>query len=451
MEIVIVGAGKVGEELCVVLVNEGHDVTLIDKDSEKIETFIEKVDIKGIVGNGAVLDVQLDANVPDCDVFIAVTPQDENNIMATVIAKKLGAKYCVARIRNPEYVTQMDFVRAELGIDVIINPDQEAALEIIGIFDFPSALQVEPLAGGKVNIIKVRIENDSELVGSTVAGVRQKVPDLIICIIQRKNQAFIPNGDTVFLLFDEIYLVGDKNAQNEFCRLAGVEVRPFKSALIVGGGRIARYLIPYLLRRSVHTKVIEIDKEAAGQLAVTFPKVEVIVGDGTSQSFLKEERLKNYDTVISLTNVDEENLLLSMFAGQQGVRKTVTKVNRTDLIRVLDPENIDTIITPYGTVADLMVKFVRELEQSRNASLCGYARLANNTMEVLEFNAMEANRAVGIPIRNLKLKGNLLILLLLRGDLLIFPKGSDQIASGDQVVVLNQVPQNVRELDDILL
>lgn len=450
MEIVIVGGGKVGERLCVDLANEGHDITLIDTNPEKIENFIEAVDIKGVIGNGAVLDIQMEADVPSCDVFVAVTPQDETNIMATIIAKRIGANFCVARVRNPQYTKQIDFVRKELGISLMINPEQEAAMEIIRAFDFPSALEVELVARSTARIVKMRILPGSRLDGQTVAEIRRRFPDLFICIVQRQTEVFLPDGNTQLQAQDEIHVVGARETLAAFIRQAGFDNKRFRSALIVGGGRIARYLIPLLLKRNVRIKVIERDREAGSQLAADFPEAEVIVGDGTSQSFLREERFLNYDTLIALTNIDEENLLLAMFAGQQGVQKTITKVNRTDLLNVVAPDSVDTVITPKDAVADMMIRVVRSLQESRDAELYGYTRLANGTVEVLEFIAGEGTPLLGVPIEQMRLRPGVLVGLILRGTQLLVPSGSDRLEAGDHILLISMADLKVRQLDEIL-
>lgn len=450
MEIVIVGGGKVGERLCVDLANEGHDITLIDIKPEKIENLIEYVDIKGVIGNGAVLDIQIEADVPACDVFIAVTPQDETNIMATTIAKRIGAKFCVARVRNPQYTKQMDFVHKELGISLMINPEQEAAIETIRAFDFPSALEVEPVARSTARILKFRIEPDSRIVGQTVAAIRQQFPDLLICIVQRQQEVFLPEGNTLIQALDEIHVVGSRETLIAFMEAVGLEGRRFVSSLIVGGGRLARYLIPMLLKRDIRIKVIERDKETAANLAVDFPEIEVIVGDGTSQSFLREERFQNYDTLIALTNIDEENLLLSMFAGQQGVLKTITKVNRTDLLNVIAPESIDTVITPREAISDMMIRVVRSLQESLGGELYGYTRLANGMVEVLEFIVGEEASLIAIPIDQLQLKQKVLVGLIMRGSELLVPTGNDWLEAGDHVLIISMAMEKIRRLEEIV-
>lgn len=450
MKIVIIGAGKVGEELCRQLSRDGHDIVLIEQDSRRLEQLINMADITGVQGNGAVYRKQLEAGVDKCDVFIAVSPNDETNIIAAITAKKIGAKYTVARVRDPDFSEQMSFVRESLGINLMINPEMEAARDIARIIQFRSVLGIEQFDNGRVNIVEVRVTEKSTLIGKKIKDLRESSREMLICIIQRGEQVIIPTGEDEIIAGDHIHITGTFEELNKIYVAAGSYKHKLSSALIVGGGRITRYLLPRLLRLKMRIKVIEVDPVEADELSVDFPDVEVVCGDGTDQAFLREERMANYDVVISLTGIDEENMLLSLYAGNQGVKKIVTKVNRTDLLKVLDCINLGSTITPRRLIANIISRFVRALQNSEGSNIEALYRLADNRAEALLFHVHEDSAVTRIPLKNLNLKKHLLVVFIVRKSKLIFPDGQDMILPDDRVAVVT-TNHNFDDIDDILV
>lgn len=450
MNIVIVGAGKVGEELIRSLAKEKHDIVLIEKDGRKLNQLISIADINGIHGNGAIFKTQLEAGVDHCDVFIAVTHSDETNIIAAITARKAGAAKTIARVRDPEFSLQMGFVRETLGITLMINPELEAATDIARILQFPFVLDVEQFMNGRVNLIEVRLGPDSNLIGQSLSEIKASGHNILVCIIQRGDEIIIPRGDAILQQGDQIHVTGNsEDLMHLFASDKSVKQR-LTSALIIGGGRITHYLLPMLLKMRMRVKVIEVDPESADILASDFPEVEIICGDGTNQSFLREERMTSYDTVISLTGIDEENLLLSLFARQQGVPKVITKVNRTDLLKVIDCSNLGSIITPRRLVADNIIRFVRAMENSQASNVEALYRLADKRVETLLFHVTYDSKSVRIPLMDIKLKPRLLIAFIVRKGKLIFPGGRDVIMPDDRVAVVT-TQENISDIDDILL
>lgn len=449
MEIVIVGGGKLGAALCRDLSNEGHEVVLIDKRSSVIENFTEEMDIRGIVGNGAALSAQKEADVQICDVFIAVTPSDETNLIAGVIANGLGAKYCIARVRTPEYADDLPFFKRELGVDLLLNTDALTAADIVRGFDYPAASMIEPFGNGLVTLVKVRAKHGSPVIGRSVASIRVEVPDILLCVVERHYRAIIPKGTTIIEEDDEIQLTGEPGAIDQFCHLCGHPNKRWRSALIVGGSRISYYLIPELLERKVRVKLIETDPEVANKLAIAFPDVHVIQGDGTNQRFLREMHISSYDVTVALTNIDEENIMFSLFAHQQGVRKTITKVNRNELIKLLEPENLDLVITPHVSTGDVIIRYIRSHEKSEGSPLEQYARLSPEGVEASEFIAAAEDQVAKLPIHQLKLRPGIVVANILRGGERIIPTGGLQIAPGDRVLIVSS-KQRVTHLDAIL-
>lgn len=449
MKIVIIGAGKVGEELCRRLSQDNHDIVLIEQNSRRLDQLINMADINGVKGNGAIFKTQMEAGVDKCDIFIAVTPYDETNIIAAITAKKLGADYTVARVRDPEYSQQMEFVRETLGINMMINPEMEAARDISRIIQFRSVLGIEQFDNGRVNIVEVRVAEDSSLSGRKVKDLREIGRNFLICVIQRGDEVIIPTGESVVKAGDHIHITGTMEELNKLYIAAGCYKQRLSSVLIVGGGRITHYLLSRLLRLKMRCKVIEVDQEIADELAENFPEVEVVCGDGTDQSFLREERIANFDVVVSLTGIDEENMLLSLFASSQGVKKIITKVNRTDLLKVLDCINLGSTITPRRLIANIISRFVRALQNSEGSNIEALYRMVDNQVEALMFKIKPDSKIIRIPLQELKIRKSLLIAFIVRKGKLIFPDGRDVILPEDRVAVVT-THHNFQDINDIL-
>lgn len=449
MKIVIIGAGKVGEELCRRLSEAGHDITLIEKDEARLEQLVNMTDINGLVGNGSIYETQMEAGVDTCDIFIAVSPYDEINIIAAITAKRIGAKKTVARVRDPDYNRQAHFVRESLGISLMINPEMEAALDITRMIQFPSALGIERFGGGLVNIIEVVITEDSPLAGQHVKDFRDHHMDVLICVISRNGEVIIPSGQTVIEAGDHIHVTGTSKELNRFYKAAGFYREPLKSVFIVGAHRIAYYLIQKILPLKLRVKAIELDPEVAAELASDFPEIEVVSGDGTDQQVLKEERMSNYDAVVALTGIDEENLLLSLYAKSIGVKKTITKVNRTNLIHLLESQPLDSIITPRRLIADIIIRFVRAMQNSEGSNVDALYHIANDKVEALQFTVRAESQIANIPLVDLALKENVLLAAIMRNGHLIFPRGSDTIVPKDRVILVT-THDNFDDIDDIL-
>lgn len=449
MNIVIVGAGKVGEALCRDLAHENHDITLIERSEERLEQMIRIADITGIVGNGALYDVQSEAGVADCDIYIAVTPNDETNIIAAITARHLGARHSIARVRSPEYSLQMNFLRESLGISLMINPEYEAAREIARLLRFPAALHVNHFEHGRLNLVEYLLPPDAPFVGMKLRDLPSEYTRLLIGALIRDGRPAVPNGDTTLHAGDHLYLTGDDDLIAAFCQAAERRSISIRRVLIVGGGRLTRYILDRLSHRHYQTKVIEVSPAQADALAADYPEVEVICGDGTSQAFLREERMSDYHTVIAATGVDEENMIVAISAARMGVPKTITKVNRTDLLKVLDNVGLQAIITPNRIVADQIIRYVRSLENSEGSAVVAYARLGNGALEAVQFHVSETCRARHRPLSELAIRPGILLLAIQRGERRITPGGADQILPGDDVVVLTGgLP--LRDLDEIL-
>ncbi|MGB3160332.1 Trk system potassium transporter TrkA [Carnobacterium sp.] len=448
MKIVIVGGGKVGEFLCAALSTEGNDVILIEKNSRILEKIVNKTEIIGIVGNGANYDAQLEANVPECDVFIAVTETDEINMIASIIAKKLGAKNTILRARDKEYSTHIDFLRESLGITMLINPELEAAKHMANLIKFPSALSVESFVYGRVNMVELEIKEKSKLDNINLVQFKNQHKDIMVMIVLRGEQAFIPFGESVLQKGDRIYVTGGQKQLNKFYKAAGSYKEKIRSVMIIGGGRITYYLLTLLAPLKLNIKVIEHNEKKATELSSHFPEVVVIDGDGTDQTLLDEERMETYDAVISLTGVDEENVINSMYAAKKNIKKIITKINRISLMKILGSVGLQSVITPKRIIANSIIRFVRSLEESEGSDVEALYRLADDQVEVLQFKVKETSKIINIPLSQLNTKNNLLIAYIIRKKKVIFPDGRDVIKPKDYVVVVS-ANGYFNDIDDI--
>lgn len=456
MKITIVGAGKVGETLCQDLAQSGHDITLIDQNEKLLDQLMAQMDISGFEGNGALYDVQVESSVADSDIFIAVTPKDETNIIAALTAKSLGATKAIARVRDPNYTKQIAFLRSKLGIDMILNPELQAARDISTGLQFPAAVSVEQFAHGRVYLVNLVVPKDSAAIGMNMIALRTKFKNLIFCAVARKSgEVLIPSGLTTLEAQDELAVTGEVKELNAFYSFLGLHADKIKNALIIGGGKITNYLIPRLYRANITPKVIEVNLRTAEALARQYPKLQVICADGTNQSVLEEEHIGQYDAVVSLTGIDEENILISLYAESVAVPKVISKVNRLNLLSLLykheytNNMEAHTIVTPRLLVADQIVRFIRAQGNATGSNVDALYRICEDRVEALQFKVKSGSKCIDIPLSALHTKKNILIAYILRDNKLIFPSGQDCIKVNDKVIVIT-THKDFDDLDDIL-
>ncbi|MBZ2153055.1 MULTISPECIES: Trk system potassium transporter TrkA [Streptococcus] len=449
MKIIVVGGGKVGTALCRSLVAENHDVILIEQDEAVVNHITKRYDIIGIVGNGANFKILEQADVADCDIFVALTEQDEVNMVSAVLAKKMGAKETVVRVRNPEYSNSYFKEKNILGFSLVVNPELLAARYIANSIDFPNALSVEHFASGRVAFMEFIIKEESPLCQMTLSQFRKKYGNIIICAIERQGQLTIPDGDFTLQAFDKIFMTGNRVEIVNFHN----SIRPqvVKSLLLIGAGKISYYLLNILSnnKRKIDLKVIEIDQKRAEWFSQEFPDLYVIQGDGTSKDILMEERAGNFDAVATLTGVDEENIISSMFLNSIGVQKNITKVNRTSLLEIIDRQDFSSIVTPKGIAVDTIMHFIRGRYNARYSNLEALHHVANGQIETLQFQIREENKMTGKPLAQLKLKKGVLIAAIIRNGKAIFPTGDDHLLIGDRIIVTTLI-SNITKIYDLI-
>lgn len=449
MKIVIAGAGVVGESLCSELSEEGNDVILIEKVEKILNRLVETYDITGLVGNGASYETLLEAGTDTADIFIAATESDELNIISSIIAKKLGTKFTIARVRNPEYSSNMQFVREGLGISLMINPEQETAKSITNKLMFPVALSVENFFGQRAGFISIRVQKDNFLNGMQLKELEFSSKDkVIICTVRRGEDVFIPSGDFTILEGDIVHIAGSKEAVHKFYDKIEKSNLKIDSALLVGGGTISHYLIGKLLENKIKVKVIENNKERAEKLSESYPKAIVIRGDEADQEFLMQEGINNYDSTVILTDSDEENTVITMFVNSITNSKLITKMNRTLMLSILEKNTRTSTVVPKKVISDMIISVVRSKTNMRGSTMSFLYRLESQ-VEFITFEINKNSRAIDISLKDLKIKKGTLIASILRDGKMIFPGGNDAIKINDSVMVVTTA-SSIEDFDDIL-
>lgn len=449
MKIAIIGLGTIGKTVLKSLSGMDHTITIIDEDKDKVESLIEKYDVFGIVGNGACLDIQREANMADCDLAIALTNSDELNVFACLVAKKNGVKNTIARVRNPDYTKQIADMKDELGISMIVNPEKETAEEIFNLINLPSVSQMEHFAKGKVLLVEIIISDGNMLVGETLISLAKKLKTkVLVCAVQRGNEVIIPSGNFMFKLGDRVHFTSDASSLKNFLAEAHLEKSPLKNIMIVGGDKIGFYLANELSTKRYNIKLVEGDKDRADELADLLPRVTVICGNGTQHDLLIEEGIEAMDAFIALTSIDEENMIVSMFANKMNVTKTITQIKSDELIDMLDELGIQNTVSPKKVVADKIMSYIRALTNSRGSNVLTLYRLVNNQVEALEFAARTKEDFYNTPLKELKTKKNCLIACIIRDGEVIIPDGNSQIKLGDNVIVVT-THQNFDDLTDV--
>ena len=438
MDITIVGCGKVGAALADVLSSE-HNVTIIDKKEVLVQSASNDFDVMGIVGNCLQTEVLTEANAHKANIFIAVTTSDEVNILSCLIAKRLGARHCIARVRSPEFDKQMVFMREELGISMMVNPDYNAANEIAKVLRYPEAINIESFAKGRVDLAEIRITDGSILDGVALSQLSRRMRlDVLICAVQRGDELTIPNGNFVLRSGDKIHMTASHSNMVKFFKSISAAYREkrVKSAVLIGGGRVAYHLAQQLIEMGVKVKIIEIDRDRCLELSDRLNKVDISCADGTDHDILEEERVYDADAVVTLTGIDEENILLSLLAKNNGVEKVVTKVNRMSLMQLSDTLSLDSIISPKTITVNQILQYVRAKQNSLGNSVTTLYRLVNDRLEAIEFVVRDKKDYVDVPLKKLKLRSGILIASIVRGNELIIPKGDDCLKVDDSVVVV---------------
>ena len=453
MKIIIVGCGKVGYALCQQLNDEGHDITLIDKNPDRLQPAMDTLDIQILTGNGTSFLAQQEAGIETADLLIAVTNEDEVNLITCLIAKKAGNNCrTIARVRNPQYFSEIEYLKAAMGISISINPEYAAANEIARLIQVPDALEIDSFARGRVDLLRLVIPKDSPLDNIKVFEFsKQFNHEVLICILAREHEISIPNGNSVLHAGDTISVIVPRKKVTSFCRAFQMSsVRDIKNVLIAGGGTTAYYLAESLCRSGINVKIMEKDKERSRFLSLALPKATIINADATVHENLLEEGLAQMDAFVSLTTTDETNIFLSLFANKMAPKcKKITKMSKMAQDDIIEELPIGSIISARNTTTEYILKYVRAQTNSYGSNVEALYRFADNQVEALEFHVRENCPVIGIPLLHLKLKKNLLICCIVRGRQIITPSGRDTIELNDTVIVVT-TNKGLQDISDIL-
>ncbi len=450
MKIIIVGCGRVGETLAAELNGEGNDIVVVDENPAKVKEIAIKYDLMGVIGNGATRDTQKEAGVDTADLLIAVTGSDELNLLCCVMAKKAGNCQTIARVKSPEYAQDSPYLKDELGLAMVINPEYEAAKEISRIMSFPSAIKVDVFAKGRVELLKFRIPEGSPLVGLSVREAMTRFRcNVLVCTVERGEDAFIPKGDFVFADRDIISIIGAPRSALAFFAKIDRKIEPVKDAIIIGADNITYYLCEMLSRAGIAVKVIDKRLDRCEELCTRFEDVTVINADPSDEATLKEEGVKDTGAFISLTGLDEENILLSLYAKNVGAGKVITKINRIEYNDVIARMELDSIIYPKNVTASMILRYVRATNNTLGSNMETLYTVIKGQVEASEFTVGTRSPIAGIPLSELNLREDVIIAAILRGRSMIIPRGFDVIEPGDSVVVVTKL-LGIRDVSDIL-
>ena len=452
MKIVIIGDGKVGRKLAAQLSEEDYDIVLIDQNAGKLKEALNQMDIFCITGNGADAEVQKEADVPHADLVIACASTDELNMMSCLLAKRLGARHTIARVRNPIYYRQMGLLKEDLHLSMAVNPELAVAHEIARVLLFPDTSKVETFVKGRVELVEFPIRSESKLKDLSLAEIYQRFQvRILVCAVKRGRDVFIPDGHTVLEEGDRIYIASTHKTLEKFFAALGRRVNKVKNVMICGGGSVSFYLAGQLQHARMNIKIIEKDYARCEQLTELLPEATVIHGDATDHDLLLEEGIEDADAMVALTGMDEENIILALFAGTKNVPKIIAKVNEDSRAQMVEGMGIDSIVSAKGVTADAILSYVRARKKSlKSANVETLYRLVGERVEALEFIIREECEYTGIPLKDLETKPEYLIACIGRKGKIIIPSGEDYMQVGDSVVVVT-TKRGTEDLREILV
>lgn len=451
MHIVIIGDGKVGHKLTSQLSEEDYDIVLIDQNEGKLKEALNSLDIFCISGNGADAEVQRQADVPHADLVIACTSSDELNMLSCLLARRLGAKHTIARVRNPLYYRQIDLLKEDLHLSMAVNPELAAANEIARILLFPEANKVETFMKGRVELVEFLLKEESPLAGLSLAEIYLKFQiKILVCAVKRGNDVYIPDGDFVLQCGDKLHIAAAHHNLKFFLKSLGQKNVKVKNVIICGGGHVCFYLATQLLQVGMQVKIIEHNKERCEELCELLPKATIIYGDAADQELLLEEGIQSADAVVALTGMDEENIIMSLFAKTQGVGKIIAKINEDTRAQMVEGLGIDSTVSAKGATADAILAYVKaRMNSYSSANIETMYRLVNGKIVAQEYIIKKECDFTNIPLKNLPTKPNNLIACIGRGRKIIIPNGDDHLEVGDSVIVVAK-EHTVNDFRDIL-
>lgn len=451
LKIIIVGGGKVGKTLTAQLCAEGHDIAIIDNNADVVQELTGLYDVMGVIGNGATFSVLKDAGIEEADLFIAVTGSDELNLLCCTVAKQSSTLAAIARVRNPDYLENISFLKEKMGLELIINPEFEAAVEASRLLSLPTALEINTFVHGEAEIIKIKLPEDNFLNGKTVAFLGKTVTnEILICGVERDSEVFIPDGSFTLMGGDIISFIATKKIAQSFLKQIGFPTKQVRNTMIIGGGRSAYYLADQLIKSGIDVKIIENDSKRCETLSIMLPKATIINGDATNQDLLLEAGIESAQSFVPLTGIDEENIMLTLFAKQVSKAKVITKINRITFNKVINSLDLGSVIYPRNITSEIIIKYVRAKQASSvSNNVETLYHMFDSRAEGIEFKVKQDSPITDTPLKDLHLKSNTLIAMINRNGKIIIPNGSDIISVGDSVIVVTKT-LGCTEIEDIL-
>ena len=437
LRIIIVGCGKVGRTLVEQLSQEGHDITIVDRDAQRTQALANLYDIMGVQGNGASYSVLKEAGIENADLLIAVTQSDELNLLCCTVGRQVANCAAIARVRTPDYSKEVGYLREKLGLAMIINPEMEAAAEAARILYLPTALEIDSFAHGQADLIKFKVPEGNVLDGMNLIKLGQRIaPDILICAAERDGKVIIPRGQFTIQAGDFLSFAASRAVGKKFLEDIGFKTNRVRNAMLIGGGRAAYYLARQLINMGIQVKIIEISRERCEELSILLPKAIIINGDGTNEDLLREEGIERAEAVVALTGIDEENILLTLFARRVSEAKTITKINRITFQDVINSLDLGSVVYPKYITAEAIIRYVRAMRESMDSNIETLYHMFDHRAEAVEFRVEAHSAVTGIPLKDLHLKDSLLVCAIYRNGKVRIPNGNDSIQVGDTIMVV---------------
>ena len=452
MRILVVGDGKVGHTIAEHLAREDHDVVIVDRSEEVLKRSEDTLDVLCIRGNGANAATLVDAGVEHADIIIATTASDETNMLCCLVAKRLGAKFAIARIRDPEFNESLSLLQREMGIDLAVNPERATALEISRLLRYPFAANIEAFAKGRVEMVAFRAQEHDAVVGVPLRDISRRlrgIPQVLYAVVERGGEVIIPNGDFVIQTDDRVHVAADMVRITEYFRYLGKNSLRIKNVMLLGGGRISYYLARMIVPMGIHVAMTEINEKKALELGEQLPEVNVIYGDGTDQELLEQEGLQQMDAFVALCDRDEENLMTGLYAVKQGVPKVVVKNSHGAYADIISAMGLDSVVSPKAITCDNILRYVRQRENATGTRVERLYKLVGGQAEALEFIARASDPYVGVPLKDLTVSRGTLVAVIVRKGRVIVPFGNDHIEAGDSVVIISR-QSGVSDLNEVI-
>ena len=450
MKIIIIGGGKVGCTIAEQLTKEGHDIVVVDSDRRVLEVISDTLDVMAVCGNGSSVAVLREAGAGESDLLIACTAQDELNLICCMFAKKLGCQNTIARVRSPEYYEQIYLIKDEMGLSMIINPELTAAQEIFRLMEIPGVLKRDTFAEGRIEIVELVPKPGDVLDGTQLYDLSKKLKcKALVCAVARGDEVLIPDGSFTIAAGDRVYICAPATAIVKMLHSIGEHKRRVRDVMLIGGSRVAEYLSIMLLKTGASIKIIESNEMKARRLAELLPEAGIICADGSNEAMLRSEGVERMDSVATLTNIDEENLILSMYISRLGVPQVITKINHTEFGGMLMDRGVDRVISPKKLCANAIIRYVRAMQNTDGSSVAAMHHLVDGKVDALEFFVAAATKNLGRTLKEIRLKPNILLACINRKGHIIVPGGNDVLEVGDTVVVVTTSERVVLDLNDI--